>query len=236
MLEWLIYCQKILPSLLQGLDITLKLFFMTIIFSLPLGLIIALLGISKFLPLKIFVNLYVWLLRGTPLLLQLFFVYYGLPFLGNTLGIPLYNSSGTPLLNITLDRFPAAVVTFVLNYSAYFSEIFRAGILSIDLGQHEAARASGMTGFKIMQRIIIPQTIRRVIPPIANETITSIKDTALVASIGVFDLLQATKGVVNRDVNTSPFFAAAIIYLLLTLILTYLFKLIENKYSKHEIR
>ena len=228
MLEWLTYCQRILPVLLQGLDITLKLFFMTIVFSLPLGLIIALMGLSKFPPVKFIVSVYVWLFRGTPLLLQLFFVYFGLPFLGDTIGIPA--------LNITLDRFPAAVVTFILNYSAYFSEIFRAGILSIDLGQHEAARASGMTGAKIMQRIIIPQTIRRVIPPIANETITAIKDTALVASIGVLDLLQATKGVVNRDVNTAPFFVAAIIYLILTLVLTYLFKFIENKYSKHEIR
>ena len=88
MLEWLIYCQRILPLLLQGLDVTLKLFFLTIIFALPLGLIIALLGISKFPPLKFIVSIYVWLLRGTPLLLQLFFVYFGLPFLGDTLGMP----------------------------------------------------------------------------------------------------------------------------------------------------
>ena len=228
MLEWLMYCLKIWPALQAGLEITLRLFFMTIVFSIPLGLIVAILGLSKFPGLKFIVSIYVWVLRGTPLLLQLFFVYYGLPSLGTTLGIPF--------LNIKLDRFDAAVITFILNYSAYFSEIFRAGILSIDLGQHEAARASGMTGGKIMQRIIIPQTIRRVIPPIANETITSIKDTALVASIGVLDLLQATKGAVNRDVNTSPFFMAAIIYLLLTLVLTYLFKFLENKYSKHEVR
>lgn len=221
-LDWLIYCGTLLPFLLEGLKITLKLFFATIILSLPLGLIIALLNISKFAPFKIFASTYVWIMRGTPLLLQLFFVFYGLPYL--------------PYIGITLDRFPAAVFTFVLNYGAYFSEIIRAGILSIDDGQYEAAKAAGMTNFKTMQRIIIPQTIRRIIPPIANETITLIKDTALVTSIGVMELLQAAKSSVNRDVNTTAFFLAAIMYLILTLVLTYIFKSIEKKHSKHEIR
>jgi polar amino acid transport system permease protein len=232
-LDWLYYCGTLLPFLLEGLKITLKLFFATIILSLPLGLIIALLNISKFPPFKLFASTYVWIMRGTPLLLQLFFVFYGLPFLR----LPFLHYIGIPdAIGITLDRFPAAVFTFVLNYGAYFSEIIRAGILSIDDGQYEAAKAAGMTNFKTMQRIIIPQTIRRIIPPIANETITLIKDTALVTSIGVMELLQAAKSSVNRDVNTTAFFLAAVMYLVLTLILTYIFKSIEKQHSKHEIR
>lgn len=211
-----------MPIMLDGLKITLELFALTILCALPLGLIVALMNISKWLPLRAIGSTYVWVLRGTPLLLQLFFVYYGLPYI--------------PIIGIALDRFPAAVLTFILNYSAYFSEIFRAGVLSIEVGQYEAARSSGMTGYQMMTRIILPQTIRRVIPPIANETITLVKDTALVTSIGVMELLQAAKSSVNRDVDATAFLVAAIFYLLLTLVLTVVFKSIEKKYSKHEIR
>ncbi len=220
--EWLQYCWSLMPIMLDGLKITLELFALTILCALPLGLIVALMNISKWLPLRAIGSTYVWVLRGTPLLLQLFFVYYGLPYI--------------PIIGIALDRFPAAVLTFILNYSAYFSEIFRAGVLSIEVGQYEAARSSGMTGYQMMTRIILPQTIRRVIPPIANETITLVKDTALVTSIGVMELLQAAKSSVNRDVDATAFLVAAIFYLLLTLVLTVVFKSIEKKYSKHEIR
>ena len=219
---WLQYLWSLMPIMMKGFQITLELFFKTILWALPLGLIIALMNISKFWPFRAIGKTYVWILRGTPLLLQLFFVYYGLPYV--------------PVIGVVLDRFPAAVLTFVLNYSAYFSEIFRAGILSIEHGQYEAARSSGMTGFQMMTRIILPQTIRRVIPPISNETITLVKDTALVNSIGLFELLQAAKSSVNRDVDATAFLLAALFYLIFTLVLTLIFNAIEKKNSKHEIR
>ena len=221
-LNWLQYCWTLMPILIKGFQTTLELFFQTVLWALPLGLLVALMNISKFWPFRAIGKSYVWILRGTPLLLQLFFVYYGLPYV--------------PVIGVALDRFPAAVLTFVLNYSAYFSEIFRAGILSIEHGQYEAARSSGMTGFQMMTRIILPQTIRRVIPPISNETITLVKDTALITSIGLFELLQAAKSSVNRDVDTTAFLLAAVFYLLFTLVLTLIFNAIEKRNSKHEIR
>lgn len=211
------YVWLIMPSMLKGLAVTLEIFGLTLAISLPLGLIVALFGISKVWILKWFANLYIWVLRGTPLMLQLFFVYYGLPSFG-----------------IVLDRFPAAVVAFVLNYAAYFAEIYRGGIQSIDRGQYEAAKALGFTAGQTMRKIIIPQTVRRIIPPISNETITLVKDTALVTAIGVAELLKSAKDAVNRDVDTTAFFVAAIVYLLLTLLLTLVYKSLEKKFSRHE--
>lgn len=222
------YSARLMPMLLQGLGVTLKIFILTLALALPLGLVISLMSISKFYPLKWIAKLYVWVLRGTPLMLQLFFIYYGLPYVGDFLGIPA--------LNIRLDRFPAAVVAFILNYAAYFAEIYRGGIVSIDRGQYEASKALGFSYAQTMRKIIIPQTIRRIVPPISNETITLIKDTALVTSIGVAELLKAAKDSVNRDVNTAAFFLAAIMYLILTLVLTILFKHLESRFSRHERR
>lgn len=171
------YIALLMPALMQGLWQTLKIFALTLIFSLPLGLVFTLGSISRVLPLRWLARAYIWIFRGTPLMLQLFFVYYGLPFLG-----------------LTFDRFPAAVLTFVLNYAAYFAEIYRGGIQSIDRGQHEAAKTLGFTPWQTMRLIIIPQTVSRVIPPVCNETITLVKDTALVTAIGVGELLKAAQG------------------------------------------
>ncbi|MDO4563697.1 MAG: amino acid ABC transporter permease [Clostridia bacterium] len=215
------YICSILPYLLEGTLTTLRLFALTLVIALPLGLIISMGSISKSIFLRGISSTYVWIFRGTPLLLQLFFVYYGLPYIQ----IPLLCPDG-----IVLDRFPAAVVTFVLNYAAYFAEIYRAGIQSIDRGQHEAAKVLGYTYGQKMTKIIIPQTLRRILPPITNETITLIKDTALVASISVAELLKAAKDVVNRDVNVMAFAVAAAIYLLLTLVLTKLLVSLERKF------
>lgn len=218
-MELLEYIWVLMPSMLRGLEETLKIFVLTWVISLPLGLLISFMSMSKFLPIKWVAKLYVWLLRGTPLMLQLFFVYFGLPYMG-----------------IRLDRFPAAVTAFVLNYAAYFAEIFRGGIESIDPGQYEAAKVLGLSYRQTMVRIIIPQTVRRIIPPISNETITLVKDTALVTAIGVAELLKAAKDAVNRDVNTTGFFIAAVFYLLLTLILTLVSRKLEQRYSRHERR
>ena len=136
------YLQLLLPGMLQGTTVTLKLFFLTLILALPLGVIFAIARLSKFKPLNIFMQFYIWIFRGTPLLLQLFFIYFGLAIIG-----------------IKLDRFPAALLAFVLNYAAYLAEIYRAGIQSIDRGQYEAADVLGLTCYQTMTKIILPQVL-----------------------------------------------------------------------------
>ena len=211
------YIALLMPALMQGLWQTLKIFALTLIFSLPLGLVFTLGSISRVLPLRWLARAYIWIFRGTPLMLQLFFVYYGLPFLG-----------------LTFDRFPAAVLTFVFNYAAYFAEIYRGGIQSIDRGQHEAAKTLGFTPWQTMRLIIIPQTVSRVIPPVCNETITLVKDTALVTAIGVGELLKAAQGAVNRDVNITAYVVAALIYLAITFVMTMAYERLEKYFSRHQ--
>ncbi len=211
------YIALLMPSLLRGLGQTLWLFALTLIFSLPLGLVFTLGSISKIPPLRWLSRLYIWVFRGTPLMLQLFFIYYGLPFLG-----------------VAFDRTTSAVVTFVLNYAAYFAEIYRAGIQSIDRGQHEAAKTLGFTPWQTMRLIILPQTISRVIPPVCNETITLVKDTALVTAIGVGELLKAAEGAVNRDMDITAYILVALIYLALTFVLTVVYERLEKRFSRHQ--
>ncbi|MDO5601537.1 MAG: amino acid ABC transporter permease [Oscillospiraceae bacterium] len=211
------YIGVLMPTLLQGTLQTLALFALTLVLALPLGLPFALGSNSKFLPLRWLSRTYVWVFRGTPLMLQLFFFYYGLGIMG-----------------IDLGQFPAAVLTFVLNYAAYFAEIYRAGIQSIDRGQHEAAKTLGFTPWKTMRYIIIPQAVARIIPPVCNETITLVKDTALVNVIGVAELLKAAKSAVNRDVNPTAYLLAAAIYLLLTFALTMLSQKLEKRFNRFE--
>ena len=212
------YIQTILPALLEGTGQTLKIFSLTLVFSLPLGLLISFATMSRFFPLKALGKLYVWVFRGTPLMLQIFFFFYCLPLF-------------TPL---KLDRLTTAVFTFVLNYAAYFAEIYRGGIQSIDRGQREAAKSLGFSSWQTMRMIIIPQAVRRVIPPVSNEVITLIKDTALVYVIGVPELLKAAKDANNRDVDPTAYFIAALIYLALTFALTMLSQYMEKRFSRHE--
>lgn len=221
------YIQLILPSLLKGTVQTLYIFFVTLVLSLPLGLPFALGSISRFSPIRAICKIYIWLFRGTPLMLQLFFVYYGLPIMMQQI-----NAAWADFFR--MENVTAAVVTFVLNYAAYFAEIYRAGIQSIDPGQHEAAKTLGFSRWQTMRIIIIPQTIARVIPPISNEVITLVKDTALVTAIGVAELLKAAKDANNRDVNPTAFFLAAVIYLILTFVLTLLSQWCEKRFSRHE--
>ena len=214
------YMSAILPALLKGTVQTLQVFFCTLILSLPLGIPFALGSISRFAPARYASKIFIWVFRGTPLMLQLFFVYYGLPILYG----PKFRMENTT----------AAVVTFALNYAAYFAEIYRAGIQSIDHGQHEAAKTLGFSRWQTMCIIIWPQTIARIIPPISNEVITLVKDTALVTAIGVAELLKAAKDANNRDVNPTAFFLAAVIYLTLTFALTLLSQWCEKRFSRHE--
>ena len=214
------YVFDILPPLLQGTGVTLKVFLITLVLSVPFGLALALMRISRFKVLGTLVNGYIWLMRGTPLMLQMLFIYFALPFV--------------PVIGISLPDFPAAIVAFVLNYAAYFAEIFRAGIQSIDRGQYEGARVLGMTYAQTMRRIVLPQVIKRILPPISNETITLVKDTSLIYVLAMNDLLRAARGIVQRDFTTTPFLVAAAFYLIMTLVLTYGFQRLEKKYAVYD--
>lgn len=211
------YVGVLMPALLKGLLCTVQLFVITIVLAVPLGLPIALGRMSKFAPLRILCGTYIWVFRGTPLILQLFFFYFFLPI---TIGL-------------RLDAFPTAAITFVLNYAAYLAEIYRGGIQSIDKGQYEAAKSLGVSPWRTTKDIILPQTISRVLPPISNEAITLVKDTALVSVIAVPELLKAAKDAVNRDVNPSAYLVAAIFYLVLTFLLTLLSQKLEKRFSRH---
>ena len=170
------YILSLLPTMLGGTVVTLKLFAFTLVMALPIGVVFAIARLSSLRFLNYLMQFYIWVFRGTPLLLQLLFIYYGLGIVG-----------------IKIDRFTAAVLSFVLNYSAYLAEIYRAGIQSIDRGQFEAADVLGLTRFQTMTRIILPQMFKRVLPPISNEVINLIKDTALVYAIGMSELLRVAK-------------------------------------------
>lgn len=213
------YLFNIVPSVAAGLQITLKIFIITIVLSLPLGIVMAIGRISRVAPLKKFMGAYIYIMRGTPLMLQILFIYYGLPFIIEGLRLP---------------DFPAAIIAFVLNYAAYFAEIFRSGIQSIPKGQYEAAKTLGFTYKQTMQRIIVPQMIKRVLPPIGNETITLVKDTSLVYVLAMNDLLRAARTIVQREFDMTPFFVAAVFYLVMTFVVTRVFSHLEAHYAKYE--
>ena len=204
-----------------GMWISAEIFILTLLFSLPLGLVVAFGRMSKIAPVRWISKLYISIMRGTPLMLQLMVVYFGPYYL---FGMRI--STGY--------RMTAVLIGFAINYAAYFAEIYRAGVQSIDHGQHEAAKTLGFSRWQTMRIIIIPQTIARVIPPVSNEVITLIKDTALVTAIGVGELLKAAKDANNRDVNPTAFFIAAVIYLALTFLLTLLSQWCEKRFSRHE--
>ena len=231
------YIVRIMPQLLEGLKITLKLFAVTLVLSLPLGLLVSLVNeavqkkpgdnfavkwIIKF-PLRGIIYLYLLIFRGTPLMLQLFFFYFGAAM------ITLSNGE-----KLALAPFTASAIAFVLNYSAYFAEIFRGGIIGVSKGQYEASKALGLTGIQTMRYVVVPQMIRTVIPPIANETIVLVKDTALASSIALIDLMKASQRAVNRDMKISPLLVAAAFYLAITLILTFAFGRLEKRLSISE--
>lgn len=213
------YIFSILPAMFDGTKTTLALFFAVWILSVPLGLLVAIARILSSKPVKVMIAGYIWVMRGSPLMLQMMFIYYGLPFM--------------PFIGIRLDDWPAALVAFVINYAAYFAEIFRAGIQAIDKGQYEAARSLGMSYTQTMRRIILPQVVRHVLPPVANETITLVKDTSLIYVLAMNDLLRVTRNIVQRDFSIAPFLVAIVFYLFMTLVLTLIFEKLERKYSEY---
>ena len=203
--------------ILKGCGLTVELFTVTVIGAVPLAMLLALGRVSGPKILDRALAVYAWVFRGTPLLLQLFFVYYGLSIFG-----------------ISLRPFTAAALTFIINYAAYLMEIFRSGIQSIDRGQFEAARALNMTYWQAMRRIILPQALKRTLPPCCNEAITLVKDTALVIVIGMGDLLRSAREVFTRDFRITPFIIAAVIYLIMTSGIIGIFRKLEDKLGEYD--
>ena len=203
--------------MLDGSEITLEIFVITLILALPLGILAALGRLSRFKIISRFIEFYIWLMRGTPLMLQLLFVYFALPMVG-----------------IKLPDIAAALLAFTLNYAAYFAEIFRAGIQSVPKGQYEAAKTLGMSYPKTMRRIIMPQVFRMVLPPVSNETINLVKDTSLVYILAMNDLLRVARTIVQREFDMTPFLIAAVFYLVMTFVLTWGFKKLEAHYGKYD--
>ncbi|WP_430510511.1 amino acid ABC transporter permease [Gottfriedia solisilvae] len=208
---------SLIPSMLDGLTVTLEIFMITLALSIPLGIVIALGRLSKNKALRTFIQSYILVMRGTPLLLQLIFIFFGLPLIG-----------------IVFDRFTTVIIAFTLNYAAYFGEIFRAGIQSIDKGQYEAAEVLGLSKSQAFKRIILPQMTKKVLPPVSNEVITLIKDSALVYVVGLDDMLRVAKIASNTSASLIPLLFVSVLYLLLTAILTNIFKRLENRFSYYE--
>ena len=205
--------------MLEGAQMTILLFLIAIVLSIPLGFILTLAVRSSFKPLSWLAQTYIYLMRGTPLLLQLLFICFGLPLL--------------PVIGeyLILDRFVAACLGFILNYAAYFAEIFRGGLIGIDKGQYEAAQVLGLNKWQTLTKIILPQMFRIALPAVANESVTLVKDTALLYAVAVPELLHFAQTAVNRDFTVVPFFVAGIIYLLITLVLTLFFKWLEKRFK-----
>lgn len=208
------YTVTLMPQVIVGLKSTLEIFALTLVLSIPLGILIALGRLSKIKIINKITSCYVLIMRGTPLLLQIVFIFFGLP-----------------SLNIVIDRFPAAIIAFTLNYGAYFGEIFRAGIASVDGGQNEASEVLGLSKTDTFFRIILPQAFKTVLPPVANEIVTLVKDTALVYVIGLDELLRVGKIACNRDSSLLPLLIIGIVYLILIGIFTKLLDKLEKKYQ-----
>jgi len=200
-------------TLMEGFVVTLELFLLTLLFALPLGLVISFGSMSRCTPLRAVVKTIVWIVRGTPLMLQIMVVFYG-P--GLMFDLPL------------LPRFTAAVVTFVINYACYFSEIYRGGIQGVPAGQQEAGLVLGMTRSQIFFKVTLLQVIKRIVPPMGNEFITLVKDTALVRVISVYEIIWMGESFIKKGMIW-PLFYTAVFYLVANGILTLLFGWFEKK-------
>ena len=202
-------------SLFEGFGVSLKLFALTLLFSLPIGLIISFGSMSKFKPLSFITRVFVWIIRGTPLMLQILIVFY-VP--GMLFGEPIFRNN----------RFLAALITFVINYSAYFSEIYRGGIEGIPKGQYEAGQVLGLNKTQIFFKIVLMQVVKRIVAPMSNEIITLVKDTSLVRVITVIEIIKVAEKFAAKGLLW-PLFYTGVFYLLFCGILTLLFGFIEKK-------
>lgn len=224
---------EVTGELLSGFTASLILFALTLVLALPLGLLISFCTISKFAPLRIFFKLIVWVLRGTPLMLQIFVIFY-VPGLLGLFNWPTMNTGWAWFDNTITTRFIAALVAFAINYAAYFSEIFRGGIQSIPKGQYEAGFVLGMSKGEIFTKIVFMQVVKRIIPPMSNEIITLVKDTSLATTIGVIELIFVAKEFMLEGLIW-PLFYAGGFYLIFVGLLTVLFGYIEKKLSYYKV-
>ena len=206
-------------ELLRGFATTCRLFALTLLMALPLGLIISLGVMSRIKPLSVVLKFIIWIIRGTPLLLQLLVIYYGPGIIGHN---NIWGSGDG-------GRFIAALVAFVINYSCYFAEIYRGGIQSIPVGQYEAGKVLGMTGGQTFRKVVLLQVIKRIVPPMSNEIITLVKDTSLARVIAVYEIIWNGQKFIKSAGIIWPLFYTGVFYLLFSGILTLLFRYIENK-------
>lgn len=204
---------KLVNLMIEGAGTTLSIFFLTLLFSVPLGMLVAQGRMSKSRVLRAPVSLYIYIMRSTPLMLQIMFIYFLLPM----------------VLPFRVDRFWAVIFAFAINYAAYFAEIFRSGIQSIPQGQYEAAKVLGYTRLQTFFRIILPQVVKRVLLPVCNEIITLIKDTALASTVAVVDLMTVAKKQVASSSSVEPYLVAIVMYLILNGVAEQLCKLAEKK-------
>lgn len=209
---------KLILSMQDGFVNTLSIFFLTLIFSIPLGMVIALLRMSKRKIISIPVSLYILVMRGTPLMLQIFAIYFAIPM----------------LLGKNLDRMAATILAFSINYAAYFAEIFRGGIMSIPVGQHEASKVLGFSKMQTFFHVVLPQVIKRVLLPVSNEVITLVKDTSLANIIAVSELFRAAKNEASRTASIEPLFVAGLFYLLMNGVVTLVFSYLTKHYEYYK--
>lgn len=207
----------LIPMTLSGLKVTLGVFFITLVISVPLSIIVAKLRMSKNKVVANIVGIYIYVMRGTPLLLQLMFIFFGFHFV--------------PIIGFAFGRYQAIFIAFILNYTAYFSEIFRGGINSIDVGQIEASQVLGLSKLYTFVKVILPQVIKNVLPSIGNEVITLVKDTSLVYILGVADILKAAKSVSNTYSTFIPYIFIGFVYLFIIAVITKILSKVENKFS-----
>lgn len=205
--------KSLINILIEATGTTLQVFLLTLIFSIPLALVICGGRMSKFKPLAVVTNIFLLIIRGTPLMLQLIIVYFA----------PLY------IFHAGFDRFTAAIIAIVVNYAAYFAEIYRGGIQSIPVGQYEAAKILGFSKDQTFRKIILPQVVKKIMPAMGNEVITLVKDTALVQVLGVAELFHVAKTQGGRLASVIPLFIAGLIYFVLNAIVSAAFNFAEKK-------
>lgn len=228
--------QKVFFILLDYLIPTLKIFGFTLLYSVPLGMIVALLKMCRFKPISWLTNLYILIMRGTPLMLQIIVVFYAVPTLKSQENLPGFLASILEKINIQDENFMfnAVLVAFVLNYAAYFAEIFRGGIESIPKGQYEAAAALSFTRPQTFFRIILPQVVKRVVPASSNEIITLIKDTSLANVVSYAEITLKAKQQMQNYSSLTPLFIAGAFYFVLAMILTVIASAVEKKLNYYK--
>ncbi len=204
----------LIRNMLDASGTTLLLFALTLLFGLPLGLLVALGRMSRCKPLSWLVQIYLLVMRGTPLMLQLIFFYF----------VPDH-------IGISMDRFQAAVVAFSLNYAAYFAEIYRGGIESVPVGQREAANVLGFSRSETFFRVVLPQVVKKVLPPMSNEFMTLVKDTSLAQAIGVAEIFQLANSATSTYFSVTPIFVAGAFYLVMNAVINLAFKLAEKRFD-----